>query len=297
MSRPTEGPGRGAYGLRLLDAADADQPLVGSADRWLLEADPSWPAWEIAYERVGEGWADLVEEFDADRAVLRAQPDGRLTLVRAAQRATLALAEPLTAEGLVHPYLATTAAFAGHWLGRSTFHGGSFALEGRVWGLLGDQEAGKSTTLMALHSIGVPVVSDDLVVVEDRRVLGGPRCLDLRRSTAEWFGVGRPLGRIGRRERWRVDLPMLEGPLPIAGWVVLAWSEELAIRQLDAAGRLGALATNRAVQAPGATPPQFLELAGLPTLLFARPSERSVLKSALEQLLDRLVEIAALDRV
>lgn len=290
MSARGEGGSRrtAAYGLRLVDAPGTDAPLVASAGRWLLAADPSWPEWEVAYEPVAEGWASLSEHFDEERAVLRAHPDGRLTLDRRAGRSTLMLAQPVSPEGLVHPYLASTAAFVGHWMGRSPFHAGAFSVDGRVWGVLGDQEAGKSTTLMALHRMGVPVVSDDLLVVEGEHVWSGPRCLDLRRSTAEWFDAGRSLGRIGRRERWRVDLPDVEPALPFAGWVVLAWSQDVRIEALDAAGRLGALAANRAVRAPGVVPYRLLDLAARPAVQFGRPRDRAALTGALNRLLDEL---------
>ena len=67
----------------------------------------------------------------------------------------------------VHPFLSTAATFFAHWDGREPFHGGAYALEFAAIAVLADREAGKSTTLAALARAGVPVMADDLVVVDD----------------------------------------------------------------------------------------------------------------------------------
>ena len=105
-----------------------------------------------------------------------------------------------------------------------------------MWGLIGDREMGKSSTLMGLHVQNIPIVADDVIVVlRGETAYSGPRCLDLRRSAAERFEAGRPLGRVGRRERWRVDLPETSGEWRFAGWVLLGWAPDVVVEELDAA--------------------------------------------------------------
>lgn len=279
---------RGAYGLGLRDAGP-DQHLVGGAERWLHRAPAGWPVWEIEFRKVEEGWRELEESFDDEHGRLRAHPGGMLQLDRLAARAVLSLPRALDSEGLVHPYLSSLASFVGHWLGRTTLHAGSFALAGGVWGLLGDQEMGKSSVLMGLHQQGLTVVSDDVMVVHEDHVFSGPRCLDLRRSSSERFGEGRPLGWVGRRERWRVDLPEVAPSLRLRGWVVLAWSDTIDVAPLPAADRLAALAANRAVRAPGVVPRQrFLDLVAAPAVRFSRPRDWSRFEEGVERLVATL---------
>jgi hypothetical protein len=112
--------------------------------------------------------------------------------------------------------------------------------------------------------------------------------LDLRKGAAERFGAGRPLGRVGRRDRWRVDLPPVPPDLPLAGWVVLGWSDEVVIEPIGATHRLAALATNRAVTARGEVPQGLLDAVALPVVLFSRPRAWERFEHGLEQLLGAL---------
>ena len=282
MTHPTVG----AYGLQLHESCGS-RILTEQARLRLLPADPVWPRWEVRrcdpHDDDPEG-----EEWGPDRARLKAHPRGCIEMDRVEQRTTFRLPDTFASEAFVHPYLASTAVVAGHWLGRSTFHAGAFAVEGRAWGVLGDREMGKSSLLMSLHMLGVPIVSDDVVAFHGQRAYSGPRCLDLRRSAAERFGAGEPLGVVGQRERWRVALPAGPGDWEFAGWVLLAWSDSVAMEPLDTRQRLSALAANRGVVAPGATPPGLLDAVGLPMVRFARPRDWSQLEPGVLQLLDTL---------
>lgn len=291
------GPRHGSYGLRLVGEGQAERALA-EAGHWMLPADPAWPRWRVEWNELsttGEepletrSANDRREELGADRARLTAAAAGGwIELDRLAQRTRFSMPEPVTAAALVHPYLTSTAAIAAHWLGRTPFHAGGFLVAGTVWGVLGGREMGKSSLLMGLHTAGIPVISDDLIVLDHDRVYSGPRCLDLRRGAAERFAAGRQLGRVGRRERWRVDLGPVPPDAPLGGWVVLGWSERTVIEPFGAGRRLAALAMNRAVTARGAAPTGLLDAAALPVVLFSRPRDWSKMEGGIEQLLDAL---------
>lgn len=290
----------GAYGLAL-SAVGHDADILSRAAAWLLPADPSWPRWELrsaplstATPGTGNGLdgeeEPVREHLGPDRAVLRSEPAGRIEIDRVNRRTTFFRPEPMSPEGLVHPYLASTAAIASHWLGRTPFHAGAFVLDGRAWGVLGTREMGKSSLLLGLHMRGVPVVTDDVVVVDGPRVYSGPRCLDLREPAAEHFRTGQPLGKVGRRERWRVDLPEIASDFPLAGWVLLGWSDHVAIEPIEGSRRLAPLASNRALVAPGTAPRALLDMATLPVVLFGRPKGWGSLAMGLELLLRALAK-------
>jgi len=280
----------GAYGLQLHETSGS-RILSDQARSRLLPAEPSWPRWELRH-CAPEGAVPDTEEWGPDRARLQAHPHGCFEFDRIKERTTFRVPEPIEPEALVHPYLASTAAIAGHWLGRSTFHAGAFAVDGRAWGVLGNREMGKSSLLMGLHMQGIPIITDDIVALEGQRAFSGPRCLDLRQSAAEQFGAGDPLGRLGRRERWRVRLPPVPGDWEFAGWILLGWSDTVVTEPLGAQERLSALAVNRAVVAAGATPPGLLDAVALPMVHFARPQDWSQLEPGLRRLLDSLADHA-----
>jgi hypothetical protein len=74
---------------------------------------------------------------------------------------------------LVHPYLAPAAAVAARWAGYESFHAGAVVAGGGAWGILGDKESGKSSTLAYLALSGREVLMDDLVVVDGDDALAG----------------------------------------------------------------------------------------------------------------------------
>lgn len=280
----------GSYGLRLDAAGEAGVSLDGAA-RWLPPADVSWPQWRIEVVH-GDGAGPLPlrhDEMSSDHAALVAEAvGGWIEIHRRTQLTRFHVRQPINPAALVHPLLTSTAAIAAHWLGRTPFHAGGFALGGRVWGVLGAREMGKSSLLMALHEHGVPIVADDLIVLREDSVYSGPRCLDLRRTAAEHFEAGEALGRIGHRDRWRVNLPPIAGELPLTGWVVLAWAQDFRVESVAAAGRLGALAANRAVVARGEVPRGLFDAATCPMVVFGRPRDWSKLADGVDRLLAAL---------
>jgi len=303
---PPRGVLRGAYGLAFpglvtesLDAAEAGWPVWDA--RW-SRPDVDGPASDedprldgaTRRDRADCPRLDMVlganrgEHVDEHYARLTVEPNGMAWLDRAAQRTTWFLPEPPSALAIAHPLLASTAVVAGHWLGRAPMHAGAFAIDGRVWGVLGGRGAGKTSALLGLHRAGVPVVTDDVLVVDGDIAYSGPRCLDLRRDAAERFGCGEDLGVVGRRRRWRVALPPVPGALSFAGWVTLGWADTVAVRPLSATERLATLAANRGLTAPGIPVHGLLDLVARPSVGFDRPRDWSGFADALALLVDAL---------
>ncbi len=213
---------RGAYGLTF------EGTLLNNQVRrhFLVDAPSGWPRWEIHWEPLPEEGQNTLpaEMWSPELALVTAQPDGYTDIDRLGASTTLHLPRSPSSASVVHPFLASTGVVAGHWLGRTPFHAGSFELGGRAWGVLGGREMGKSSLLMWLHRSGVPILSDDVLVLDGMTAYAGPRCLDLRESAAQRFEEGDHLGVVGTRERWRVTLPGCPSEVPFGGWVVLNWA-------------------------------------------------------------------------
>jgi hypothetical protein len=255
-----------------------------------------WPEWSILWEPTGfpESGVSVVEEWSPSHARVAAHPGGVADIDRATMTTTIHMPRRPTPEEIVHPLLASTATIAAHWLGRTPLHAGAFVFDGRVWGLLGDKGAGKTSTLMELHRLGIPVVADDVLVVDAASATAfvGPRCLDLRRDAHEHFREGRPLGIVGTRARWRVDLPEALPEFPLAGWVLLEWAQETRLWQPTAAIRMTALAAHRALIAKGSHEQGLLDLVTSPMVVFGRPKGWVHLDGALDVLLGDLAALA-----
>lgn len=270
----------GAYGLRV---AGIDVP-----PGQLVDAPADWALVELRV-RVRPAPAPAFEYVDEQTARLNVRTGGAVLMDRAAARATFTLPAAPSESALLHPHLAAVGAVWAHWLNRDAFHAGAFVAAGGVWGLLGDKGAGKSSTLAALARAGVPIVCDDVLVLDRGQALAGPRSIDLRADAAETLGSGEPLGVIGDRERWRVALGPIAPALPFRGWVALQWSERAAaIAPLQGAGRLRALLQHRALRVPPRTPAVLLGLAGLPFFELSRPRSWDEIGNASELLLAAL---------
>ena len=254
-------PAVGAYGLAL-DGIDA-------ARRFLIPAAPQWPSFRIT-NSVGQ--LDRVSDrLGEERAEIVLRSGGVLFLDRAEAKADFVTPESLSPDELAHPGLAPVAAVTARWLGRQSFHAGAFVLGRDVWALLAEREGGKSTTLAWLLSRGHPVVCDDMLVLEGADALVGPRILDLRGESAEWLGLGDYRGRVGARERWRVELDGVPAGTRFRGWVFLEWGDEIAVAPVRAGDRLPRLAQHLGLRVPPARPDRLLELAALPGWEFRRP--------------------------
>lgn len=269
--------GRGAYGLRVYGIELPSKQLVDGTDQW--------PAVRLRV-RVVPGPTSPPEYIAAGAACLQVRPCGSVLMDRADARATFTLAAKPTASALLHPHLAGVGAVWSYWLGRESFHAGAFVAGGAVWGVLGDKGSGKSSTLAALARAGVPILCDDVLVLDGVTAFAGPRSVDLRADAARTLGIGEPLGVIGDRERWRVALEPIQPELTFRGWVDLRWSDEPVVRSLQGAERLRRLLEHRALRIPSRDPAALFELAGLPFLELGRPRRWCSITPALELLLE-----------
>lgn len=265
---------RGAYGLRISGIGDA---------RALMHAQPDWPHLRIAVELGDPPVA--AERVTEDRAEVILKTGGRLTVDRRQGLARYVVPRPLSDHELVHPFLAPAAAVMAHWLGRLSFHAGAFVAGGGAWGIVGDREAGKSSTLARLALDGHEIVADDLLVLEDGSAYAAPRSIDLRRDAADRLGVGTALGVVGTRPRWRVGLPQVNDGLPLRGWIFLSWGAEPQTRRLAGSECLMRLAANVGLRRTGRDPGALLELASLPAWDFQRPRDWARMGESTERLL------------
>ena len=267
---------RGAYGLRITGIADA-RAVLG-------DAGPQWPPLHIEVQQ-GDPPVSR-EEVSADRAEIILKTGGRLTIDRRRAVARYEVPRQLTDDELIHPFLGPAAAMMSHWLGRCSFHAGAFVADGGAWAVVGEREAGKSSTLAHLAGQGHEIVADDILVVENGAVYAGPRAIDLRRDTAERLGLGTGLGVVGTRERWRIALAQVRPPvLPLRGWIFLAWSDGPRLRRMSGSECLTQIIGNIGLRRTGSDPAALLELAALPAWDFGRPREWERMDETMERLL------------
>jgi hypothetical protein len=268
-----------AWGLRL------DCPRVEPA--MLLAGPMEWPEVTIDID-TGVGRPEPGSDWcDAQRAEVGLSGGGRATLDRATLSSRLIFPEMPSADAIVHPHLASTATIMNWWLGRNCFHAGAFELDGRTWGLLGDRGDGKSSSLAWLHARGVPIVTDDVLAVAGDRAFAGPRCLDLRQEAADRLGVGRYLGVVGNRERWRIDLHDVASEGTLGGWIFLDWAESTALTRLSPSEVLGKLVPFLAVGLLP-DPTELLRLATMPSFVWSRPRSWDSMPSAVSVLISTL---------
>jgi hypothetical protein len=268
----------GAYGFSLTG--------VEGARELLLAAPADWP--NLALERRSvNGEEPTQDSIGPDRARLPLQR-GWVDIDRERAKATFFLRTSPSDGDLVHPYLAPAAAVAARWAGRESFHAGAVIVNGGAWGVLGEKESGKSSTMAWLALHGHDVLVDDLLVLDGDDAFAGPRCIDLREEPAARLGAGVPLGMVGLRERWRVTLGPVSPRVPLRGWVTLGWGEETGVEAVRAADRLLALLPLRSVRLVPPAPEALVRLASLPVLHLRRPKVWDSLPGATEALLDAI---------
>ena len=215
-----------------------------------------------------------VELLYGDRAVMR----------RNARTATLLTATPEDDGTLLHPFLTAAAVIFAWWDGRHAFHGGAFLDPAkRAWCLLGHRASGKSSTLAGISIAGLDVLSDDLIVIDEREVLAGPRSVDLRPDAAAALGVAARASPVRGGERLRLALPPAPAAAPLHGWLFLAWADAVSLRRIRPSEWLDRLAQHRSTSS--AYSPSLLDLAGLPAWELRRPRTPGSLEPAVERLL------------
>ena len=133
-------------------------------------------------------------------------------------------------------------------------------------------------------------MADDVCVIRDGRVCAGPRSLDLRPDTAARLGMGLE-NPVRQGQRYRVSLPIIDGEVPLAGFVELEWSSQVEFVPLPPAERLKRLLGVNG-RNPRVAPSALLELASLPYFVLHRsPTEESG-KTALSLLVEELSDVA-----
>lgn len=282
MTSVAERERRGAYGLTLPDASGAADLLVSAPD--------DWATWHLRHRDIADCDPLDVQSLYSDHARIRFEFNGWFEIDRSAASTTLMLPNPPTTHELVHPYLASTASVYARWSGWNSFHAGAVAIDGGAWGVIGDRSAGKSSSLahMALGT-ALEVLSDDLLVIDSmRRVLTGPRCIDLRQDAARHLGAGEELGVVGARERWRVRLPATDARTPFLGWVELAWGNELTLEAIPPSELFPCLVRNQSLRFMPPDPGQLLGLVALPAWRLTRPPAIERIADAVDRLVERL---------
>ena len=268
----------GAYGFTLAG--------IDGVEPFLVAAPPSWPPLEVVVAPEEPG--PPTDRYGPERTELQLASGGWVGIDRDPGRAVYHVPRALEPAALVHPFLAPVVLIASRWLGRESFHAGAFVLAGGVWALLGDKEAGKSTTLAWLAANGHAVVCDDALILDRQTAFAGPRSIDLRAESARRLGLGEALGTVGVRERWRVPLGAVEPELPFRGWVSLEWADEVSVDAVRGAARLPALVPHRGVRIEPPRPAALVEYAALPHLVLRRPRGWGSLGEGAERLLDAI---------
>lgn len=143
-------------------------------------------------------------------------------------------------------------------LGRVALHAAVVLVDEAAWALVGTRKTGKSTLAYACHRAGVPILTEDVLVLEGLRAFAGPRCLDLR--------VAVEGAEVVRDERHRVTLPPAPAEAPLAGVVYLRWGDDAqpTLRPLDPGERLKRLADGSRGDAPWRGDIELVEIAALP---------------------------------
>jgi hypothetical protein len=266
----------GVYGLCL--------PDLKGASNLLIPGPASWIDWHI-HRRLGEDRPE--EHLDDQRARVWSQPAGWVDVDRRGQSATLHLPSLPTDGEIVHPYLASTASIVARWRGLHSFHAGAFVMHGRAWAILGPKGAGKSSLLASMALAGIPILTDDVLVIRDDHGLAGPRCIDLRHESAMSLGVGEALGVVGLRERWRLHPGLVEPEVRIAGWICLEWGER-RFATVPAGDRPAVLLGSLALRVQPADPTSLMELLTLPMFALRHPRDIDHLAITSAFLIDQL---------
>jgi hypothetical protein len=262
----------GAYGLRIGGLA--------AASRWLVP-QPEDAARLDVVATVGPTDA-APHELDERSANLRLLGGGRLRMRRGEPVARFSFPRPVPDADLLHPYLTAACALFWQWCGREALHAGAFGLARGAVLVFGGKEAGKSSTLAWLAAErGATVLSDDLAIIDQERVLVGPRCIDVRDEGSD--------GRLVRdRRRTRLDLGAAPSAPRISATVVLRWGEPVSFKPVSPRDRLGELGAHRSYPPLTGSPSTLLWLASLPMFALTRPHDTARLPDATDLLLDEL---------
>lgn len=275
-------PPSGAYGFRLILAgSEVVLPdLVGVSDETpAVEVDVRLASIVTSEQRV-----------EADRVALLTRGGTGILVRRDPPEVAILAPLEITAEALVHPVLTIPLSILARWRGDVALHGGAFHHAGATWGVIGERTAGKSSMLGLLGDRGVPIVGDDLLVIDDDGwVRAGPRCVDLRPDVAPHMPAARDLGVVGSRPRHRLSTPAAPARSRLSGIFVLEWHDapEPALTSIAMAERLRLLYRHESIALMGFAPPgRVLDLLGVPMWRLARRRDWGATDAAVAGLLE-----------
>jgi hypothetical protein len=275
MTSPTARP-VGAYGLRVEGVSDSVRRLLGTAD-------PSWPAVVV---RSGISHSTDKRAFvSKTRARVGMPGGGEITVERSPMVAEVRLPTRPRDDELLHPYLGYVGAIVSRWLGRDCVHAGAFVVEDGAWAMVGERQAGKSSMLGWLAAGGHDVVCDDVLVIANERVFPGPRFVDLRPEAAAVLGSGTPIGMVGARERWRLEVGPVPTQLPLRGWIFLSWASKVEVGPATAVRRFSTIKEQLSLFTSPRDPASLLDLASLPAFELRRPLGWASMAEAADRLL------------
>lgn len=271
----------GAYGFRLvpLDRRIHLPGLIHVPE----DADEVVLSW-----RQGETLDDGLEVRD-DRVTIAARGHLTMEVTRLPPHVEVRLPDPPNPEALVHPLATTPLAVLARWRGNPSLHAGAFLSDRGAYVLCGHRQAGKSTTLAMLAQRGLPIVADDLVVIDGSDVLSAPACVDLRGDAALRFPEARFLGTIGARDRYRMSTPAAPARVPLRGLFLLEWGTdpEPEVEPLSVRERAAAMHGFDYAAFVGLPPGEvLLELLALPMWRLKRARSWSSAEAAVGKLLD-----------
>lgn len=262
--------------------------MVALAADLLVPAPPSWP--DVTVE-----WVPPLDDppelgfFTLHESVLPLLSGGHAVFTR--KERVVRFHKPHAADGheLAHPCLSAVGLVFARWDDRVALHAGAVVINGVAWGVMGDREAGKSTTLAWLAQAGHDILCDDLLVLDGTRAFAGPRTVDLRPQAAERLDGRERLVTVRRGERWRLLLSGVAPEVPLGGFVVLGVGDELSVDPVPVAERMGALGAHLTLRQAGLPAAGLLALLSLPMWRV----QRSRAWGDLPRLLDRLVTTVA----
>lgn len=276
-------PPLGAYGLALSGLPEATiymQSQPTDAPSFSIEVDV-----DASVAETGETPPDPSRIWlTSDSAQVPLVGGGHLAMERGDGRACFTLSFQPTDDELLHPYLAPAAALFWQWAGKEALHAGVFAVGDNAVLMVGNKEAGKSTTLSWLAAEGVSILSDDLAITDGATVKAGPRAIDLRPDADSPLPL--PATRTVRGDRQRLELPPSPDDLRLRGVVHLQWGTQLEFTPVSPQERLTLLSRQRTFYGIPANPVTMLDLGALPAIQASRPRDMGQLPAFCRALLD-----------
>lgn len=256
---------RGMYGVKIkgLDECSCLEPVPDD-----------WPEWTVTTEVIAGQDAPRTDFADDNRARL-CFSDGstaEATRTEAGGAIRVRLSRDVDRCLIAHPYLATVGMFQSLWKNGLPVHAGAVGIDGMAWLILASKGGGKSTSLLLLEQAGYPVLTDDLSIIDpDLDVQRGPAFIDLRRETAEAMGIGKELGVLGARDRWRHPIGERPLTLPLGGIIMAEWGRP-SLEPLEGGAKVQALAGNLSLSVPGPWNDLFMDIVtSRPALTWNRP--------------------------